>query len=36
VFRDKELDAGFILRANVDVAKILRDAINDKSENGDP
>ena len=32
VFRDKELDAGFILRANEEVSKVLKVAINDKSE----
>ena len=32
VFRDKELDAGFILRANEEVSKVLKAAINDKSE----
>lgn len=32
VFRDKELDVGFILRANEEVAKLLKGAINDKGE----
>lgn len=32
VFRDKELDVGFILRANEEVAKLLKAAINDKGE----
>ena len=32
VFRDKELDSGFILRANEEVSKVLKAATNDKSE----
>ena len=32
VFRDKELDVGFILRANEEVSKVLKLAINDKNE----
>ena len=31
VFRDKDLDVGFILRTNPDVAKIIHDAIKDKT-----
>jgi len=31
VFRDKDLDGGFILRANTEVAGILHAAIKDKS-----
>ena len=32
VFRDKELDVGFILRANEEVSKVLKLAINEKSD----
>jgi TATA-binding protein-associated factor Taf7 len=32
VFRDKELDCGFILRANEEVSKILREAINGENQ----
>lgn len=31
VFRDKELDVGFILRANEEVSKVLKLAINDEA-----
>ena len=32
VFRDRELDAGFILRANEEVSKVLKLAINEKGD----
>ena len=31
MFRDKDLDSGFILRANTEVAEVLRTATKDKS-----
>ena len=32
VFRDKELDQGFVLRANEEVTKILKEVIDEKEQ----